>query len=79
MTRANEHKPVRRIVSGRMGDDYVAEVLRDRLTLRPKGARSERVIVRIEWGALYVRLLTARIEQEQREKRRLKRKGRVTR
>jgi hypothetical protein len=61
-TRATS-KPLVRIVKTRYDGDLVAEVTEDSITLRPprtrKGGPAE---VRLTWGAMYQRLMAARVE-----------------
>ena len=68
MTRATHTKPVRRIVAGRYGDEYIAEVYLTRLELRPKGSRSAKVRVSVDFGGLYQRGLVAQLEAEKKAK-----------
>jgi hypothetical protein len=74
MTRANDERPTRRIMSGREwrnlpGQDYTVEMFRTVVKVRPKGARRggpAEVVVPI--GALYQHGMAAKAT----EKRRLK-------
>lgn len=68
MIHANRIKPTRRLVQGRLGDEYVVEVYHDIIRLRPKGSRSPRVRVDLEWGQLYIRGITAQLDAEKRAK-----------
>lgn len=75
MTRANDVTPVRRLVRGRSGDEYVVEVFATVVTIRPKGSRSPKVRVCMEWGgSLFQRALVARLEEEARAKRAARRR-----
>jgi len=76
MTRANDSTSVRRIVVSRGGDEYVVEIFKSVLTLRPKGSRSGHVRLTLEWGSLYLRALTAKLEAEAAEKRKAHKRGR---
>ena len=68
-TRAKETRPTKRVVVSARGDEYIVAVGATTLTLKPKGTRSRRVLVDIDWGSLYLRLLTAKIDAEKRERR----------
>jgi hypothetical protein len=55
MTRADESKPVRRVVTSLDGrEEYVVEIYSRRIVMRPKGRRSG--AVEASWGALFDRM-----------------------
>lgn len=79
MTRANDVTPVRRIVRGRSGDEYVVQLFATVVTIRPKGTRSGKVSVCLEWGQLFQRSLIAKLEADakaKRAERKARRRGR---
>ena len=80
MTRATQ-KPVVRVVVGgddRLGRQELVAEVRDRvLTLRPVRTRREGPQeVTVPWGAIYLRAMVARVEEERRVKGKRKRRRR---
>jgi hypothetical protein len=61
MTKADEFKPTARLCAGRFGDEFVVEVRRTTITIRPKGTRrGGPAEVEIGVGALHQRLMIGR-------------------
>lgn len=76
MTRASDLRPVRRVMSSRLGEEYVVEVKNQILTVRPKGARrGGKLEVDIPIGAAYQRALIMKLDQLKREKKAARRRG----
>lgn len=74
MTRASETRPTVRQLESVLGDTYVVELRRTTITVRPKGSRKGgRSEVSITPGALYLRLMQARVDAEKASKRRARR------
>lgn len=74
-TSASDTRPTIRAVTTRFGDTYIVALGASTITMRPKGTRSPKVRVTIDVGALYIRALTAQIEEERRAKRKARRGG----
>jgi hypothetical protein len=75
MTRATEEHPTKRMLVGYKGEEYVVELRRTLILVRPKGSRSGgKAEVAITPSALHLRLMTARVEEERRERRRKRRR-----
>lgn len=58
MTKANDYRPTIRDLTSRLGDGYVVQLYASHLTIRPKGSRSQKLLVSVEIGQLYLRCLT---------------------
>lgn len=74
-TRATDTRPTTREVTTRYGDTYILTLGASTITMRPKGTRSPKVRITIDVGSLYIRSLTAQIEEAKRAKRKARRGG----
>lgn len=79
MTHGSDTKILRRKMTSRGGDQYKVEIKSSEITVRPFGSRSEKVLVRLDIGALYLRQLVAKLDAEKRDRQRAKRGGRSKR
>jgi hypothetical protein len=76
MTRAQDTRPTRRLLSGWQGEDFVVELEARRIVVRPKGTRrGGRSEVAVTPSLLYDLMLMRRVEEKRREKRKARRKG----
>lgn len=74
MTRASAERPTKRLVIGRMGQDFVVELQSHLIVVRPKGCRrGGPAEVVISPSTLYQRLLIARADEQRAERRRSRR------
>lgn len=72
MTKGSDEKPVRRVMLGRDGDEYVVELRRSLILVRPKGTRRDgKQEVAVGPGQIHQRLLIARIDEEKKEARKM--------
>lgn len=71
MTRSTNERPTRRLMVGRYGDDFVVEVGRDVITIRPKRSRrGGPAEITVLPGRVYIAALREKIQSAKQDRRR---------
>lgn len=70
MTRASNERPVSRVLTSQLGDEYVVTLHRSTVSVRPIRTRSTKVRLSLEIGGLFLRTLSNQLDAEKRAKRR---------
>lgn len=79
MTRASDERPTRRVILSQFGDEYVVELRREVIVLRPKGSRrGGPAEVQLSPGKLYIHAVANKLEAGKTRRRRKPRRGRLT-